>query len=187
MIWRCVLLGLIAGVWSVAQPAAAATRSFSIAPFSATADTSAFLVTGGIELPSGTPRIYVNFVLPMDYALNSAVTLRLHLSTLNAPCGISFGATYLVRSRPGSVRVEKTSPGPESGLLKGPLSTLLFETASTTVVRSFTLQAPTTGALLSQKAGDGIQLALVRVSTDSGDTCEGQVELSHIEVRYSTP
>jgi hypothetical protein len=184
---RAVVL-VIAYLILSALPVSAATRSFSIAPYSVMASNQTFLSNGSVALGDGvTTPIYVNFTLPADISQDSTVKLRFYFTSLNLPCSMSFGSSYMGRMRQGLAKSESQPPGALIGLPKGGMSIVSFNQIESILIKSYDIRPPTSGSVIGQRAGDGIALVFRRAGNDSGDICPGDVELTNIEVRYTVP
>jgi hypothetical protein len=149
----------------------------SVFPFGAAS------VSSEIIMPNSDPGIhgfFLNLVLPQDYKLNGKVWIVVYLTTSVAkPCNMVFEPQNLTRWRPD------VAPGVFStGLAPADGSGLVAFPDNDKVVRKvFTLlRDPAFPG--GQRAGDAIRIGLGREGGHPSDTCNGNVQVPAIDIRY---
>jgi hypothetical protein len=164
-----------------------APKFFSLDPFAAFLDLSAFFDTGfgphaGIHMPDGSnSSFYLGFTIPPDYATGTALIARLLWHTSAASCGIAFLPNAISVARPGRTHITGATTG--DGL---------------TVVGGTTLNAPGTGNQTNETivhitspdgvtdllAGDSVIFSLFRAGGNGNDTCAADMVLQSVSITY---
>lgn len=140
-------------------------------------------VSSEIIIPNSDPGIhgfFLNLVLPQDYKADAKVRIAVYLTTAVAkPCKIEFGTQLLTRWRPG------VAPGKFStGLAPADGSNLVaFPNNNKVVSKVFTLvRDPAFPG--GQRPGDALRIGLGREGGIPSDTCNGNVQVPAIDIRY---
>ena len=175
--------GLAAGLaLAVYTPAAAEFGSLgyppqSVFPFGAAS------VSSEIIIPNSDPGIhgfFLNLVLPQDYKADAKVRIVVYLTTSVAkPCNMVFEPQTLTRWRPGvAPRNFSTGLAPADG------SNLVAFPNTTKVVRKVFTLARDPAFPVGQLPGDALRIGLGREGGNTSDTCNGNVQVPAIDIRY---
>lgn len=167
-------LSAIAGC-RVAARADAAT--FSYPPQAASTATGNPTIASIIYLPSTeTSGFRINFVLPADYKRNSPVALDFYLAG-PAGCAAFMAPHSVLRYRPGKPTFDGAAG------LKAVGGNLVSFGASSKLVKKVFRLKPDAG-FPGQRAGDGLNLSVLRDTTRPDDTCIGSIFVTSIAIRY---
>lgn len=169
------ILALSSALTFAAIPAKAAENSFSIPTQATTAQGGA---NGGVAIglpPAGTPSFFMNFVLPRDYAKNEKISIVLFLSSAVAPCIVRIVTPQIVRYR------RNAPPGFDlAGLDEGNPN---IKIGDDLIVQKIITIGPG-DQLNGQRAGDAFSVQFRREADDPIDTCNGNVFVQAIDIRY---
>lgn len=169
------LLALGSALTFSAMPAEAAENSFSIPTQATTPQAGA---NGGVAItlpPAGTPRFFMNFVLPKDYAKNEKISVVLYLSSPASACIVRIVTPQIVRFR-------RNSPAgfDLAGLDEGNPNIKIGED----LIAQKVITIGPGDQLNGQRAGDAFSVEFRREADDNLDTCNGNVFVQAIDIRY---
>jgi hypothetical protein len=165
--------------------AGAGVKSFSIgAQGMGALPATAHSIVSIILDPDVEVLVSFNFVLPRDYVPNSTIKLVTYLHAVGTPstsCLMFLEPTFLGRLRPGAT----FQSGLQGFVPKNGSNVVPISSEGTSTTKVYTI-APA-GALADLFPGD---LLVVRIRRNTGvisDTCDVEVDLFGVDVRYITP
>jgi hypothetical protein len=172
---------------SLPGSAGAVDRSFSLSPAALTVEGAATKSSSVNLLKSGPGLFWVNFVVPLDHAINTPISVRVYMQTPQASCVVATslgGATRRRAEQPDSTtlppNVDRITP------LGGIEETQMPATAGVTIVKTYIVRTPLAAPFTGLRAGDGLELRIYRFPTAPIDTCIGLLVVRHVEVRYTS-
>ncbi len=167
--------------------AGAADRSFSLGPAALHVEATA---TQGstVNLPkSGLGAFRISFVVPLDHAINTPITVRVYMLTSQASCVVATRVGSATRHRAGQTgsstvapNVDRITPGGEIEETAMPAST------GAIVAKTYTVRTPLAGPFAGLRSGDGISIRIDRDATQPNDTCATTLFVTHVDVRYTS-
>lgn len=165
----------------VPSAATAAERSISFSPHAlgplGNASVSTDLVLSGTLGGS----FQLNFVLPPDYKPNSVVRVHVYASSFEQ-CDAFLKIIIARRHRVGLPVTDSLSGiAPQNGT-----DVISFAGSNIAAWKIFTVRRAVDGTLAGQRAGDALKLSFLRSHLTAIDTCDGDIFVSHVEVRYTT-
>ena len=177
------LASALALTLSGAGTALAGTASIGLGGGSLAGDGGATLSIGGLILPNASaPRASITFILPRDYVTNTPVSLVGYFHTSATNCGAVLVTNFVLQRRPGVAVDGDTGvfvPKNGSPVIDAP------DTGAIPTQKTWVLSPG--GSIKSMKKGDQFAIVLVRNPTDPDDTCEADLYLEAVDIRYETP
>jgi hypothetical protein len=128
----------------------------------------------------GIHGFFLNLVLPQDYKTNGKVWIVVYLTTgVAKPCNMRFEPAHLTRWRPG------LAPGMFSaGLAPKDGSNHVAFPNSDKVMKKIFIVSPDPAFRGGQRPGDALRIGLGRDGGHPSDTCNGNVQVPAIDIRY---
>jgi hypothetical protein len=178
---------LSAALLGVLPTSASAVDKSSLGPGALTVE-GAVTVTGSVNLPkSSAGRFFVNFVVPIDHAINTPIAVRVYMQTAQASCVMGTRLGAATRRRAGQQGSATAFPNvdritPVGGVEETAMPAAIGET----IVKNYTVRTPLAASFAGLRPGDGIVLRIDREPTDPVDTCTTTLFVTHIDVRYTS-
>lgn len=177
---RCALAAGLA--FAAHTTAGAETVSFgypprAVSPFGATS------VSAQITLPNTDPGFhgfYLNLVMPQNYKVNGKVWIYVYLTTAVAkPCNALLEPLLLSRWRPGVAPLTNSV-----GLAAADGSRFVAFPNNNKVMRKVFTIVHDPAFPGGQRPGDALWVGLSREGGDPSDTCNGNIQVPAIDIRY---
>jgi hypothetical protein len=162
-------------------------RTVNVQPFGGLLGGGASYTTGfgpsaGLQLPdSGVPSFSYGFTVPRDYAVGTALTLRLLWHTSATNCGAVLPPNYISVARNGSTHI--IGPGASTGLtaVGGDTSTAPG-VSNQSSLKLYTITSPVAANPL--RPGDSIIFGIYRNAGNPSDTCAANVTVQGVSIIY---